>query len=50
MDKVITCPKCGKQDDLEGFDVLGADDNNVFCTACHCEFDPETGEMSLYDS
>lgn len=39
----ITCPACGKTDDLNGFDCLGACDDNLFCTRCHSEFDPDTG-------
>jgi hypothetical protein len=39
---VVTCPQCNRQADLDGFDVLGACMGNVFCTACHCEFDVYT--------
>jgi len=39
-EELVTCPQCGKQDDIQAFDVLGADGWNVFCTDCHCEFDP----------
>ena len=28
-------------DQLEFFDVLGADFGNVFCTICSCEFNPD---------
>lgn len=41
---LIKCPKCGKTTTIEGFDVSGADRDNVFCTDCHCEFDPDTGQ------
>jgi hypothetical protein len=42
-DGIIACPKCGHEDDIEGFDCLGACNDNLFCVRCHCEFDPETG-------
>lgn len=43
----ITCPSCGKTetDNHGGWDVLGACEGNVFCTDCHCEFDPDTGTI-----
>ncbi len=41
-----TCPKCGKVDVLDAFDVGGADRDNVFCTRCHCEFNPATGTVA----
>ena len=34
---LLKCPACGKISILEGFDVLGADDDCVFCTECHQE-------------
>jgi hypothetical protein len=43
--ETITCPQCGHADDLDGFDVLGACDCNLFCQQCHAEFDPDTGEI-----
>lgn len=33
----VRCPKCGKIDDCEGFDVMGADGCKLFCTDCHHE-------------
>ena len=38
-DCMVRCPKCGKVETLDGFDVLGADDGCVFCTDCHQEID-----------
>lgn len=40
MDKLIKCPKCEHESDDNGFDVLGACGANLFCTQCHCEFEP----------
>ena len=40
--ELIRCPSCGHVDVMDGFDVLGACAANVFCTDCHCEFDPYT--------
>lgn len=37
----ITCPACGHLDDIHGFDVLGADDNCLFCQKCYEQFDPD---------
>jgi DNA-directed RNA polymerase subunit RPC12/RpoP len=36
----VQCPKCRYIDDVDCFDVMGADDDNVFCPLCHTEFDP----------
>lgn len=41
----VTCPKCGHRDVADCFDVLGACNDNVFCTQCHCEFDPDSGKI-----
>ena len=40
--ELIRCPECGHVDVLDGFDIIGACADNVFCTICHCEFDPDT--------
>jgi hypothetical protein len=42
---ILTCPQCGKQDILEGFDEIGACGRNIFCTGCCCEFDINTGKI-----
>lgn len=39
---LIRCPKCGHLSDNDGFDVSGSCGDNLFCTQCHCEFDPVT--------
>ena len=48
---MIVCPKCAAQyatvDDL---DCIGACNDNLFCTQCHCEFDPETSEIHECDT
>ena len=45
-----TCPECGFDGTLEDdFDIIGACSNNVFCTQCHQEFDPATGELHTFD-
>jgi|GEM_PF-7122171 len=33
-----TCPECGFTDDLDAFDVIGANDGNIFCPQCAHEF------------
>ena len=33
----VRCPKCGHSDDIDGFDVLGADFGCVFCNQCNTE-------------
>lgn len=39
-------PACETREEaLECFDVLGADEGCVFCPECACEFDPGTGEI-----
>ncbi len=45
QEELVTCPRCGKQDVMDGFDVGGADTGCIFCTACHAEFDAATGEL-----
>lgn len=32
--EMVECPACGHTDDIQGFDVLGADWGCVFCTQC----------------
>lgn len=34
----LTCPYCSNKDELGQFDVLGADDGNLFCNHCNREF------------
>lgn len=36
---ILQCPHCGHRDNLDGFDVLGADDNCVFCNGCNRELE-----------
>lgn len=44
--ELLTCPQCGHMDTMDGFDVMGACDDNVFCTQCDCEFAPrQPGEL-----
>ena len=33
----IICPVCGNEDDIDGFDCLGADEDCVFCNQCNTE-------------
>ena len=47
---MITCPECGCEGEEEEFDCIGACNNNVFCHACHTEFDPDTGEAHYCDT
>lgn len=46
----MRCPNCGKSGDEDDFDVLGACNDNVFCTDCHTEFDPDTGNLDRCDT
>ena len=39
-DFVEQCPQCGYVDNRDGFDVLGADEGNLFCNQCHSEIKP----------
>jgi transcription elongation factor Elf1 len=34
---IFRCPHCGHQDDLDGYDVIGADTDCVFCNNCNME-------------
>lgn len=40
-DLVCRCPLCDYTDLLEHFDVLLADEGNIFCPICACEFKVE---------
>lgn len=42
-DPLLTCRVCGHTDDLDGFDVLGADPGCVFCNACNSQIDAGSG-------
>lgn len=46
-DKII-CPKCGNIATLENHDVMGADEDNVFCRKCHKEFNPDGRRLEDY--
>lgn len=35
---LISCPECEYTGTLDDFDVIGADEGNLFCTQCHKEF------------
>jgi len=37
--EVLRCPWCGHEADLDNFDVLGADEGNVFCNGCNAELE-----------
>ena len=36
------CPNCQHRATLDEHDVAGADDGNIFCRQCCCEFNPAT--------
>jgi len=36
-DILLQCPKCGHVEDIQGYDVLGADPGNLFCNQCNFE-------------
>ncbi|WP_165253634.1 DUF5131 family protein [Paludisphaera soli] len=38
---LFRCPRCGRVEDLAGFDVGRADSGKLFCTACHLEDEME---------
>lgn len=40
-DELARCPLCGFVGDLDDFDVLGADEGNLFCNNCWNEITPE---------
>jgi hypothetical protein len=46
-DPPVTCPSCGKIDDIDGFDILGADEGCIFCTDCSTQFHASTGAVIL---
>lgn len=33
-----TCPHCGYDDNIDCFDVLGADPDHLFCNQCNKQF------------
>lgn len=42
MDVVIEqCPVCGFTDDIDCFDVIGANDGKLFCNNCGNEVEPQ---------
>ena len=41
-----TDPPETREDVLDFFEVGGADEGCIFCPACSCEFDAETGEIA----
>lgn len=43
-DLIVQCPQCGRTDDLDTFDVIGADDQNIICPDCGREITPNEGE------
>lgn len=52
---LLRCPQCGHIDDTSGFDVLGADGDNLFCQRCHHEADmpeakqgPKGGDLNQW--
>ncbi len=45
----VQCPKCNFIGDLDDFDVMGADDDKMFCNNCNAEvvvivLDPNSNE------
>lgn len=38
---LLRCPHCGFLGDNDDFDVIGADDGNLFCPSCGDEVTPE---------
>ncbi len=42
LDEWLACSACGHADTLDGFDVLGADEDNVFCNKCTAEVSLES--------
>jgi len=35
---IYRCPECGHEASDMDCDIIGADDECLFCTRCHCEF------------
>jgi hypothetical protein len=36
-DGILRCPACGHEDDVQGYDVMGADPDCLFCIQCSQE-------------
>ncbi len=43
--ELVRCPRCGREDVLDGYDVLGADKDCLFCIGCNAEFHAATGKL-----
>ena len=41
FDSPVQCPHCRWIEDLDCFDVMGADSGNIFCLNCHKEFEAD---------
>ena len=39
-DGVIQCSVCGHADEIDGYDVMGADEDCLFCLQCSAELRP----------
>ncbi len=48
--RLLRCPTCGRAAGEDDWDCIGACNNNVFCRLCHCEFDPDTGQVHQCDT
>jgi hypothetical protein len=55
----LRCPECGdcprergisEEEELDFFDVVGADDNCLFCQQCDCHFSQETGKRVRWEA
>ena len=47
-DIAFECPACGNlEGELDGYDVLGADEGKVFCNSCGAEVDPIEREAEV---
>ena len=40
LDELYVCPHCGNVEDLDNYDVIGADSGHLFCNQCNRQVVP----------
>lgn len=38
-EEIVRCPVCGNEEEIDGYDVIGADPGCLFCNQCDTEID-----------